>query len=56
MPFHLTMILNLLTILPVAVEMAQWLRVLAVPLEDPDLIPSTYTVAHSHVQLQTPGI
>jgi hypothetical protein len=33
-------------------EMALWLRALATPVEDPDLVPSTHTTAHNHQQLQ----
>lgn len=30
-------------------EMAQWLRVLVVPTEDPGSISSNHTMAHSHL-------
>lgn len=36
--------------------MAQWLRSLAPPKQDPGLIPSTHMVAYNHLQLQFQGI
>ena len=39
-----------------AEEMAQWLRALAGPTEDPGLIPSTQMAADNRPQLQLQGI
>lgn len=37
--------------IPEGVEIAQWLTILAVLTEDPDLIPSTHITAHNIIEL-----